>query len=30
MKTAAQLLPDRFRLAPFDAGCRLQMAFGVK
>ncbi len=30
MKTAAQLLPDSFRLAPFDAGCRLKMAFGVK
>ena len=30
MKTAAQLLPNRFRLAPFNAGCRLQMTFGVK
>src|SRR5581483_1534809 len=30
MKTGAQLLPDGFRLAAFDAGGRLQMAFGVK
>jgi hypothetical protein len=30
MKAAAQLLPDSFRLAPFNAGCRLKMALGVK
>jgi hypothetical protein len=30
MKTTAQLLLDGLRLAPFDAGCRLQMALGVE
>jgi hypothetical protein len=30
MKTTAQLLLDGLRLAPFDAGCRLQMVFGVE
>ena len=29
-KTIGQLLPDSFRLATFDTGCRLQMALGVK
>ena len=29
-KTAGQLLPDSLRFAAFDAGCRLQMALGVK
>jgi hypothetical protein len=30
MKTTAQLLLDGLCLAPFDAGCRLQMALGVE
>jgi hypothetical protein len=30
MKTTGQLLPDRFRIATFDPGCRFQMALGVK
>jgi hypothetical protein len=30
MKTTAQLLLDGLRLAPFDAGRRLQMALGVE
>jgi hypothetical protein len=29
-KTTGQLLPDTFRFATFDTGCRLQMALGVK
>ena len=29
-KTAYQLLPDSFRFAALDTGCRLQMALGVK
>src|ERR1700733_14520405 len=30
MKTTDQLVPDSLRFATFDAGCRLQMALGVK
>jgi hypothetical protein len=30
MKPSGQLLRDNFRFATFDAGCRLQMAPGVK
>jgi hypothetical protein len=30
MKATFQLLPDTFRFAAFDTGCRLQVALGVK
>ncbi len=29
-KTVNKLLPDNLCFAPFDTGCRLQMALGVK
>ena len=29
-KPVDKLLPDSLRFAPFDTGCRLQMALGVK